>query len=192
MRYLDEDSVPSTCTIKEEYAEFVGQTLGEAKNIDYDCEATALQDKTIANVSLNTYFNMQLLKTDGTYDSVDFDDVNFNGNSGEESQNLAVQSQPVGIPGTLTGTLATISDSTLKLVGYLDPRYFFDGIDSITLSILTKKDGKMDNFEYQCSPKQLENDQWELDCDTSSNPLVTTVGQLHSSTGAASNKNFLT
>ena len=134
---------------------------------------------------------MQLSNENGTYSSIKFEEINFNGNSAEESQNLSVQNNTVSNIGILNNTEASTSGSTLKLSGTLVPSYLLDGINRIPLWILTEKNGENVPVEYQCDVKQRA-PLCELECDTSSNPLDTTVGQLHLSTGTASNKNFLT
>ena len=180
LRYLDEDSVPCTCTIKDD--DLVG-TTGTGTNVDYNCEATPLQNgKDIANVSLNTDFDMLLSNNKGGFDALDFEGINFNGNSSEQSQNLFEQRQNVGAIGTLDGTIASTTGSTLKLVGTLNPRTLLNGISSIPLTVLTEKNGQMVNVEYECAVRRTTPD-CELDCDTSSNPLNTEASNLHLSTG---------
>ena len=127
---------------------------------------------------------MQLLKTDGTYDSLPFENINFNGNSSEESQNLLEQDKIVNNLGNLINTSASTSGSTLKLVGTLDPPYLLNGVNSIPISIVTEKNGEKVIVEYQCAVKITNPPECELDCDTSSNPLDTTPKELHLSTGA--------
>ena len=62
LRNLAEDSVPSYCTIKNPNLVGVVPSEDNPQNVDYDCNATALQDKPIGNVTLNTDINMQLSK----------------------------------------------------------------------------------------------------------------------------------
>ena len=180
LRYLDEDSVLSTCTIQDD--SLVGRILNSPANFDYNCEATAIQDKTIAKVSLNTDFDMQLSKLNDQFDTLNFNEINFNGNSGEESQDLSKQEGSLGKIVALTGASASSSGLTLKLKGKLEPDNLLSIGDSIDLSVLTGKKGERGNFVYKCVVKQIT-PECELDCDTSSNPLDTTLGSLHLSTG---------
>lgn len=195
VRNLAEDSVPSTCDIVDDSLVGTVPQEGDTTNVDYNCNAEALQDGTIANVSLNTDIKMQLSK-DGSgesgYESLDFDGINFNGNSGVESQNINANTKKVSTSGSLKNTEATVEKTTLKLTGTLDPSSLLNGKSTIPLSILTENDdGDMVNVEYDCSIAQTT-PTCELDCDTSSNPLQTTAGNLHLSTGTASDGTLLT
>ena len=193
LRNLAEDSVPSYCKIKNE--SLVGTIPPEDNpaNVDYDCNATALQDGTIANVTLNTDIDMQVSKVqDGkeVYDSLDFKEVNFNGNSSQESQNLQQNTKVISNTVSLKNTEASVERTTLKLTGEFDPSNKLSTGTTIPLTILTEKNGENTNIEYECTVKQTS--PGELDCDTSSNPLKTTVQNLHLSAGTTSDNTLVT
>ena len=193
LRNLAEDSVPSYCKIKNE--SLVGTIPPEDNpaNVDYDCNATALQDGTIANVTLNTDIDMQVSKVqDGkeVYESLDFSEVNFNGNSSQESQNLQQNTKVVSDTVSLKNTEASVERTTLKLTGEFDPSNKLSTGTTIPLTILTEKNGENTNIEYECTVKQTS--PGELDCDTSSNPLKTTVQNLHLSAGTTSDNTLVT
>ena len=195
LRNLAEDSVPSYCKIKNEYESLVGTIPPEDNpaNVDYDCNATALQDGTIANVTLNTDIDMQVSKVqDGkeVYESLDFSEVNFNGNSSQESQNLQQNTKVVSDTVSLKNTEASVERTTLKLTGEFDPSNKLSTGTTIPLTILTEKNGENTNIEYECTVKQTS--PGELDCDTSSNPLKTTVQNLHLSAGTTSDNTLVT
>ena len=194
LRNLAEDSVPSYCKIKNEYESLVGTIPPEDNpaNVDYDCNATALQDGTIANVTLNTDIDMQVSKVqDGkeVYESLNFTEVNFNGNSSQESQNLQQNTKVVSDTVSLKNTEA-FERTTLKLTGEFDPSNKLSTGTTIPLTILTEKNGENTNIEYECTVKQTS--PGELDCDTSSNPLKTTVQNLHLSAGTTSDNTLVT
>lgn len=193
LRNLAEDSVPSYCTIKNK--SLVGTIPPEdnPSNVDYDCNATALQDGTIGNVTLNTDIDMQVSKVqDGkeVYESLDFSEVNFNGNSSQESQNLQQNTKVVSDTVSLKNTEASVERTTLKLTGEFDPSNKLSTGTTIPLTILTEKNGENTNIEYECTVKQTS--PGELDCDTSSNPLKTTVQNLHLSAGTTSDNTLVT
>jgi len=195
LRNLAEDSVPSYCKIKNEYESLVGTIPPEDNpaNIDYDCNATALQDGTIANVTLNTDIDMQISKVqDGkeVYESLNFTEVNFNGNSSQESQNLQQNTKVVSKTVSLKKTEASVEKTTLKLTGEFDPSNTLSTGTTVPLTILTEKNGENTNIEYECTVKQTS--PGELDCDTSSNPLKTTVQNLHLSAGTTSDNTLVT
>ena len=195
LRNLAEDSVPSYCKIKNEYESLVGTIPPEDNpaNVDYDCNATALQDGTIANVTLNTDIDMQVSKVqDGkeVYESLDFAEVNFNGNSSQESQNLQQNTKVVSKTVSLKNTEASVEKTTLKLTGEFDPSNTLSTGTTVPLTILTEKNGENTNIEYECTV--IQTSPGELDCDTSSNHLKTTVQNLHLSTGTTSDNTLVT
>ena len=193
LRNLAEDSVPSYCKIKNE--SLVGTIPPEDNpaNVDYDCNATALQDGTIANVTLNTDIDMQVSKVqDGkeVYESLNFTEVNFNGNSSQESQNLQQNTKVVSKTVSLKNTEASVEKTTLKLTGEFDPSNTLSTGTTVPLTILTEKNGENTNIEYECTV--IQTSPGELDCDTSSNHLKTTVQNLHLSTGTTSDNTLVT
>ena len=193
LRNLAEDSVPSYCKIKNE--SLVGTIPPEDNpaNVDYDCNATALQDGTIANVTLNTDIDMQVSKVqDGkeVYESLNFTEVNFNGNSSQESQNLQQNTKVVSDTVSLKNTEASVERTTLKLTGEFDPSNTLSTGTTVPLTILTEKNGENTNIEYECTV--IQTSPGELDCDTSSNPLKTTVQNLHLSAGTTSDNTLVT
>jgi len=195
LRNLAEDSVPSYCKIKNEYESLVGTIPPEDNpaNVDYDCNATALQDGTIANVTLNTDIDMQVSKVqDGkeVYESLNFTEVNFNGNSSQESQNLQQNTKVVSKTVSLKNTEASVEKTTLKLTGEFDPSNTLSTGTTVPLTILTEKNGENTNIEYECTV--IQTSPGELDCDTSSNHLKTTVQNLHLSTGTTSDNTLVT
>ena len=194
LRNLAEDSVPSYCTIKNPNLVGVVPSEDNPQNVDYDCNATALQDKPIGNVTLNTDINMQLSKVQNgkeVYDSLDFSEINFNGNSSEESQNLQQNTKTISSTVSLKDAEASVDKTTLKLKGTFDPSNKLTTGTTVPLSILTEtSSGDNENVEYDCTVKSIS--PGELDCDTSSNLLKTTVQNLHLSTGTTSDNTLVT
>jgi hypothetical protein len=193
LRNLAEDSVPSYCKIKNESLVGIIPPEDNPSNVDYDCNATALQDGTISNVTLNSDIGMQISKVqDGkeVYDNLDFTEVNFNGNSSQESQNLQQNTKVVSKAVSLKNTEASVEKATLKLTGEFDPSNTLSTGTTVPLTILTEKNGENTNIKYECTVKQTS--PGELDCDTSSNPLKTTVQNLHLSAGTTSDNTLVT
>jgi hypothetical protein len=194
LRNLAEDSVPSYCTIKNPNLVGVVPSEDNPQNVDYDCNATALQDKPIGNVTLNTDINMQLSKVQNgkeVYDSLDFSEINFNGNSSEESQSLQQNTKTISSTVSLKDAEASVDKTTLKLKGTFDPSNKLTTGTIVPLSILTETShGDNENVEYDCTVKSTS--PGELDCDTSSYPLKTTVQNLHLSTGTTSDNTLVT
>ena len=126
---------------------------------------------------------MQLSKVQNgkeVYDSLDFSEINFNGNSSEESQNLQQNTKTISSTVSLKDAEASVDTSNKLTTG-----------TTVPLSILTEtSSGDSENIEYDCTVKSTS--PGELDCDTSSYPLKTTVQNLHLSTGTTSDNTLVT
>ena len=125
------------------------------------------------------------------YDSLDFSEINFNGNSSEESQSLQQNTKTISSTVSLKDAEASVDKTTLKLKGTFDPSNKLTKGTTVPLSILTEtSSGDNENIEYDCTVKSIS--PGELDCDTSSNLLKTTVQNLHLSTGTTSDNTLVT
>ena len=88
--------------------------------MDYNCSANTAQDVSNAEVALNTDFDLILAERNGSYESYDFDEVSFTGNSSEEARSIQSYSETYnGETDTLTNVIATIEDYILILTGEL-------------------------------------------------------------------------
>ena len=63
---------------------------------------------------------MTMVKADGTTESLDFSNVNFNGEASEESSNLEENTQVISNIYTLKSTTVSVEKSILKFTGILD------------------------------------------------------------------------
>lgn len=173
------DSVRSDCNIKDQ--SLLDMNLGEeeGKNVDYNCEANATRDEPIANVSLNTDFDMAVVSANGSTEYLDFQEVNFNGNASEESNNLQENVEVVKGSSMLTSSEATTEKYTLNFTGKFEGTPIPKG-EIIQMNLVTKKGGENITEKYNCS---FINSNSELVCDTSNNPIYTTVKDLHLSSG---------
>jgi hypothetical protein len=92
LRNLDDDepeaeSVPTECKLQDE--KLVDTVVETGKKVDYNCNATTDKiDASKSNITLNTDVDMEVEDKSGKTSSVDFRDVNFKGNSSEESSSL--------------------------------------------------------------------------------------------------------
>jgi hypothetical protein len=83
------ESVPSTCEISDKDKSLAGTVDETGKKVDYDCEATTKElNAAEANITLNTDVPMTVKDKDGNSEPVDFDNVNFKGNSSNQASNL--------------------------------------------------------------------------------------------------------
>ena len=183
------ESARTDCKVKD--PNLAGKTLSkeEGQNVNFDCEANAtLGDASTASYSLNTDIPLTLVNADGKTETIGFNDVNFNGDTGDAATNIE------------EGSVAEINDViTIKEAEAFFEGYIFKIIGNCSksrrLRNLLEEGGQVEmdfkNEEdavkkYQCTINgTTENENSELSCDTSSDPLRTNVGKVHLSSGSS-------
>ena len=190
------ESARTDCKVKD--PNLAGKTLSkeEGQNVNFDCEANAtLGDASTASYSLNTDIPLTLVNADGKTETLGFDDVNFNGDTGDAATNIE------------EGSVAEIKD----VITIKEAEAFFEGYifkifgkcsKSRRLRNLLEEGGQVEmdfkNEEdtvkkYQCTINgTTENEKSELSCDTSSDPLYTNVGKVHLSSGSSTDGTLVT
>ena len=191
------ESARTDCKVKD--PNLAGKTLSkeEGQNVNFDCEANAtLGDASTASYSLNTDIPLTLVNADGKTETLGFDDVNFNGDTGDAATNIE------------EGSVAEIKD----VITIKEAEAFFEGYifkifgkcsKSRRLRNLLEEGGQVEmdfkNEEdtvkkYQCTINGIttENEKSELSCDTSSDPLYTNVGKVHLSSGSSTDGTLVT
>ena len=186
LRNLEEsaESVRSDCSLTK--TELSGKTAKDGINVNFDCTANSTKDVNNANVTLNTDVPMTLVNEDGTSETLPFDDVNFNGNAATESASIQKNTKeldPNFEEAYLKDTTFEWSGTILVLKGTLDTN-----TPALTRRLTVQAGDKFtmywDDNEYpDCELKQ-ESPYHTLNCDTSSNPLSTTVQGIHLTSGA--------
>ena len=181
------ESARTDCTI--ENPSLAGKVLSEDEgaNVNYNCEANATQgDASTANFTLNTDVPLTMVNANGNIESLNFEEVNFNGDSAEASSSL--QDNTIEIDTNkisyLKNTLASFDKYILILLGDLSPTRLLRRL------LISNGDIKMNlsntegtTNEYDCYISSGDDGKTQLACDTSSNPLKSTVGDLHLSSG---------
>lgn len=184
------ESARTDCTVKD--PNLAGKNLSEeeGQNVDFNCEANAtLGDASTASYSLNTDINLTLVNADGKTETIGFDDVNFNGDTGDAATNIEEGSV------ALIKEVITIKEAEAVFEGYFF-KIFGKCSKSRRLRNLLEEGGQVEmdfkNEEdtvqkYQCTIKGIttEKENSELSCDTSSAPLKTNVGKVHLSSGSS-------
>ena len=179
------ESARTDCKIKD--PSLAGKILseGEGANVDYNCEAEGTKgDVSTANFTLNTDVPITMVNANGTIESLDFAEVNFNGDSAETASSLQENTEVIKSAYYLKNTIAYIDKYVLRLSGtfsnfrLLRRLALTDG--SINMNLTDANDV---TNEYECYLSGTQSTSTDLTCDTSSNPLKTTVGKLHLSSG---------
>ena len=189
------ESARTDCEIEDK--SLLGKTLGpeDGANVNYICEANATQgDVTTANFTLNTDVPLTMVNANGTMESLDFTEVNFNGDSAETAsslqENVIEMSQDSSY--YLKESIAYIDKYILILSGRLSNSRLLRRLalneGTITMN-LSNTDGSTN--EYECYISGDSSDSKNLTCDTQSNPLRSTVRDLHLSSGTNDDKQTL-
>jgi len=189
------ESARTDCEIEDK--SLLGKTLGpeEGANVNYICEANATQgDVTTANFTLNTDVPLTMVNANGTMESLDFTEVNFNGDSAETAsslqENVIEMSQDSSY--YLKESIAYIDKYILILSGRLSNSRLLRrlALNEGTIKMnLSNTDGSTN--EYECYISGDSSDSKNLTCDTQSNPLRSTVRDLHLSSGTNDDKQTL-
>ena len=159
--------------------------------VKYNCEVNAtLGNANTANYTLNSDVPLILINENNAVESLDFSELNFNGNSVSESNSIHNNSLFLnGKVLALNGSVASTDKYILKLTGETDlyerllrRLYIVENI-TITMNFLDKFNNvKM----YNCSLNLSDYNDIEIDeiiCNTSGNPINTTSKRLHLSPG---------
>jgi len=189
LQNAEAESARTDCTVKD--PSLAGKNLSEeeGQNVDFNCEANAtLGDASTASYSLNTDINLTLVNADGKTETLGFNDVNFNGDTGDAATDIE------------EGSVAEIKDViTIKKAEAFFEGYIFKINGKCSklrrLRNLIEEGGQVDmdfkNEEdevkkYQCTINgTTENENSELSCNTASDPLRTNVGKVHLSSGSS-------
>ena len=185
LRNLEEsaESVRTDCSLTN--TELSGKTAANGINVNFNCTANSTKDVRNANVTLNTDVPMTLVNDDGTSEPLDFSNVNFNGNAATESASIQQNTKEIDPnfeEAYLKDTTFDWSGTILVLKGTLDTT-----TPALTRRLTVQAGDKFtmywDNEYPDCELKQ-ESPYHTLNCETSSNPLSTTVQGIHLTSGA--------
>ena len=189
------ESARTDCEIEDK--SLLGKTLGpeDGANVNYICEANATQgDVTTANFTLNTDVPLTMVNANGTMESLDFTEVNFNGDSAETASSLQENVIEIRQDSSyyLKESIAYIDKYILILSGRLSNSRLLRrlALNEGTIKMnLSNTDGSTN--EYECYISGDSSDSKNLTCDTQSNPLRSTVRDLHLSSGTNDDKQTL-
>jgi len=190
------ESARTDCELKD--PTLAGKTLSEeeGKNVNYNCEANATQgDASTANFTLNTDVPMTMVNANGTAETLDFAEVNFNGDAADESTSLQSNTVEVTESYTFTADNFGFNKQILIFTGKLSSRRRLRNLDlnegqSIQMTLI---DGSDEGNKYDCQIYGISSTNSTLLCDTSGNPIRTTVEKLNLNAGtSADNKTLFT
>ena len=180
------ESVRTDCEIINK--DLAGKILSEeeGKNVNYNCSANATAgDASTANFTLNTDVPLTMVNSNGTTESLSFDEVNFNRDSNDAANNLQDSSQELGGVAILKNSIASFDKYVLTITGtFADSRRLRNLISDNTNVTMSIKNNDDEKKTYNCKIQGTSlGSQSSLTCDTTGDPLKTTVGKMHLSSG---------
>jgi hypothetical protein len=188
------ESARTDCELKD--PTLAGKTLSEeeGKNVNYNCEANATQgDASTANFTLNTDVPMTMVNANGTAETLDFAEVNFNGDAADESTSLQTNTQTISESYIFTATNWEFAKQVLVLTGTLTSGRRLRNLalrEGQTVQ-MTLVDSSNEGNKYDCTINGVSSSPSTLECDTSSNPIKTTVEKLNLNAGTANSNSTL-
>ena len=184
------ESIPATCTLDN--LNLADQT-GTEIVVKYICQAETLTDSNLQSVEINTDIPIIVKDKNGKSKIIYFNDVNFNGNSTNESKNLALLNNiPIKNSGTLNnGEIELpVQKNYFRIIGTLSPQNLLSQKETITLSIIDRSTGVKTPTQYDCTATQIT-PKCILQCNTENQPLKSTKHDIHLSSGVSDSNNNL-
>ena len=189
LRHLEEtaESTPCKCSI-------INKTkVGKIEYNDYflyNCKADTMRDpKEIYKVSLNNDIDMMISKEKGGYDTINFKEINFNGESAKDSNNLhnirnivksgSLDNAEIDLP---------LHPNYFIIRGTLNPNDLLKKKDKIFLSFLVNDKKEKIQKKYQCEVISI-NPECLFQCDIINKPINTTVKDMN--LGVSENSDIL-
>ena len=186
------ESARTICTIANSTFAGTFASAIDGKCVNYNCEVNATLGNALnANYSLNSDVPLILMNDTNIIESLDFSELNFNGNSVSESNSIHDNTMVLnGIELRLNNSVASVDKYVLKLTGETDlytTRLLrrLETVGNLTVAV-DFLDIYNNTKKYICllifnDDGDIERD--ELICNTSGNPINTTPRKLDLSPG---------
>jgi hypothetical protein len=136
---------------------------------------------------------MAMVNANGTSESLDFAQVNFNGDAAEESSSLQDYKKPISESYTLAVTNLTFDKKILIFTGELSSRRRLRNLaltEGETIQ-MTLVDNSNEGNKYDCTINDVSSSPSTLKCDTSDIPLRTTGEKLNLNAGTDTSNSTL-
>jgi len=175
------ESVPTECTVKN--TALADTIPDDGKNIDYDCSAnTEKVNAKKAKVALNTDVAMELVDKNNQKETLGFENLNFKGNSADDSSNLQNAEDMPDKSVDLNDIELLSSDKTsFRLKGIADPKDGLKKDDKIPFKIQNKQsDGKLLTGEITCIVESTDTSSGDtiLECTGDANTDMKNINSL--------------
>ena len=185
LRHLQGNSIETECLIKNKN---LIDKEGNGEIIDYDCNAKVDQNANLEKVYLDKESPLTVVNDNGAKESINFNEVNFNGDANEESTNI-LESKNLNKTGSLDSSEveSPVQINYLRIYGTPNPNDLLTKGEVFNVTFLNNSNGVGIPIIYQCNVIQVAS-KWGIECDTKNKPINTTIKDLHLSTGSNSNK----
>lgn len=183
------ESIPCECTIIDE--DLVDKE-GKGDITSFDCSANTLTNSNLDNVAINTDIPMIIINGSGESQTIEFNNINFNGYSSSQSENLQ-NILNVSKSGTLEDTEVKLPPrlNYFRLTGTLNPADLLEKDEEFPVTFLEYSYGEKTHREYKCKVTQTE-PKCSMECDTRNQTITSTIQDLHLSSGISNSNNLLT
>ena len=183
------ESIPCECTIIDE--DLVDKE-GKGDITSFDCSATTLTNSNLDNVAINTDIPMIIIDGSEESQTIEFNNINFNGYSSSQSENLQ-NILNVSKSGTLEDTEVKLPPrlNYFRLTGTLNPADLLEKDEEFPVTFLEYSYGEKTHREYKCKVTQTE-PKCSMECDTRNQTITSTIQDLHLSSGISNSNNLLT
>ena len=188
IRNLDEqitgESTATTCVIKSDFRNRIGKN-GDGENVDYECTAQISGDVSkISTIVLDPTKPMVVGN-----EAVPFDEVEFNEDSKDGTQNIQnISNAPYGI---LDETTASMEDNKLVLKGFLKPSDSLKKNQKFDLDMYDTSNNDMKTVSCEVEEIITSSGSCTIECDTVKTPLNTNLGNLTLAKSTDSEKLYL-
>ena len=184
------ESISSICTLNNGN---LADQKGTEIIVEYNCQAETLTSSNLQSVEINTDIPMIVKDKNGNSKNYSFTNVNFNGNSTNESKNLMLLNNiQIKNSGSLTNAEIElpVQRNYFRISGTLKPSNLLSQKENITLTILDRSSGVNTPTQYECTTTQIT-PKCILQCDTKIQPIKSTNYDIHLSSGISDTNNNL-
>ena len=135
---------------------------------------------------------MIIINGSGESQTIEFNNINFNGYSSSQSENLQ-NILNVSRSGTLEDTEVKLPPrlNYFRLTGTLNPADLLEKDEEFPVTFLEYSYGEKTHREYKCKVTQTE-PKCSMECDTRNQTITSTIQDLHLSSGISNSNNLLT
>ena len=136
-------------------------------------------------VILNTDVPMTMLNFDKGTEIFYFSDINFKGNADDESSFIQENTINFEKYGTLENTEVFVDNNNLAFRRELNPQKALDNIKKIKMFLMNQENEEIITKNYSCKIILISKLFYEINCNISESYIITTVNNLHLSTGTS-------